>query len=148
MNKLFSPDARMFGLLIWRKHLTDAEYIERVRKNLRMQRWLRIVCGVIGFGMVCLFALMIQWFVGFLWQWGGQQPGPVVVFLGAILLGFNVGWMFMGFVHSAATMIVESRRDRMLVECWDLLHQLINQRDAAAGGLTPDSSGGLYGRAT
>ncbi len=118
-----------------------------MRKNLRMQRWLRIVCGVIGFGMVCLFALMIQWFVGFLWQWGGQQAGPVVVFLGAILLGFNVGWMFMGFVHSAVTMIVESRRDRMLIECWVLLHQLIAERDTAAGGLATASSRGQDGGA-
>jgi hypothetical protein len=132
VNNLFSPNARILGLPVWRKRLTDAEYIERVRKNLRVHRWLRIVYGVIGIGIVCILALAIQFFVDFLWQWGGQQAGPIVVFLGAILFGFNVGWMFMGFLHGAVMMIAESRHDRLLVECWDLLQQLIAERDAVA----------------
>jgi hypothetical protein len=148
MKGLFSPNARILGLPIWRKRLTDAEYIERVRKNLRMQRWLRVICGVIGIGVVCILALAIQFFVDFLWQWGGQQAGPIVVFLAAMLFGFNVGWMFMGFLHGAIMMIVESRRDRMLVECWDLLQQLIAGRDTAASGVATVASRGQAERPT
>ncbi|MEX2093821.1 MAG: hypothetical protein WD971_14140 [Pirellulales bacterium] len=142
MKELFSSDARILGLPIWRKRLTDAEYVERVRRNLRIYRWLRVLYGVAGIGVVCGLALIIQSLIGFLWEWGGQQAGPIVVFIGAILFGFNVGWIFTGFVHGAFLMIFESRRDRMLVECWDLLQQLIAERDVVAGGLATASSAG------
>lgn len=140
MKNLFSPNARILGLPIWRKRLTDAEYIERVRKNLRVYRWLRVLYGVVGIGVVCILAFVIQSLVDFLWQWGGQQAGPIVVFFGAMLFGFNVGWMFTGFLHGAFLMIAESRRDRMLVECWDLLYQLIAERDAIADQATATSA--------
>jgi hypothetical protein len=133
MKSQFSPNARILGLPVWRKQLTDAEYVERARKNLRMYRWARVFYGVAGIGSLCILVFAIQFFVDFLWQWGGQQAGPIVVFLTAILFGFNVGWMFTGFLHGAIMMITDPRRDRLLVESWDLLQQLIAERDTIVG---------------
>lgn len=140
MNKLFSPDARLFGLPIWRKRLTDAEYIEHVRKQLRLYRWVRVLYGLIGIGTVIICIWIIRVILDMIVQVGvapAQQPillGAVSI---AIFVGFNVGWMIYGAIHGSMMMIVDSRRDRLLVECWDLLHQLIAERDAAAGGLGP-----------
>jgi len=136
VKNLFSPNARILGLPIWRRRLTDAEYVERARKNLRMYRWARVFYGVAGIGSLCILVFTIQFFVDFLWQWGGQQAGPIVVFVAAIPFGFNVGWMFTGFLHGAIMLINESRRDRLLVESWDLLQQLIAERDAATDQTT------------
>jgi hypothetical protein len=98
--------------------------------------------GVLGVGFVCILVFAIQFLIGFLWQWGGQQAAPIAVFLAAMLLGFNVGWMSVGFLHGAIMMIAESRRDRMIVECWDLLQQLAAERDAVIDLATAPAAGG------
>jgi hypothetical protein len=51
----------------------------------------------------------------------------------SIFFGFSVGWMAYSAVHGFISLAIESRRDRLLVECWDLLHKLIAERDAHSG---------------
>ena len=132
MRRLLSRDARFFGLRIWPKRLSDAEYIEKTRKRLRMYRWARVLCGVTGVLVVVLCIMMVQ----VLWELVidaalAPQQG---ILMGALALsvffGFSVGWMAYTAVHGFLSLAIETRRDRLLVECWDLLHKLLAERDA------------------
>lgn len=126
MNGLFSSNARFFGLQIWPSKLSDAQYIEKLRKRQRAYRWMRILYALIGIAAVALAIWMIQECLDIVADGGlpvGQQGGVQIALIIAIVIGFNVGSMIYGVLHGALALVVESRRDRMLVECWDLLQQ-------------------------
>lgn len=139
MNRFLSPDARLLGLSIWPKRLTDAEYIERIRKRQRLSRWGRILYGIFGVVATFICVWLVQKALDLIVQ-AGVAPGQRALVQGAFLLaafvGFGFGWMIYGFLHSAINLIVESRRDRMLVECWDLLHHLMAERETVTDAVT------------
>jgi hypothetical protein len=122
MRRLLSRDARLFGLRIWPKRLSDAEYIEKTRKRLRMYRWVRVLCSVTGVGAVVLCILMVQVLFDLVID-AALAPAQQGILVGAlavsIFFGFSVGWMAYSAVHGFI--------------CWDLLHKLIAERDAHSG---------------
>ena len=45
---------KFLGMPVWRKRLSDEEYVARVRKGLRVARWFRWLQAALGLGMTAL----------------------------------------------------------------------------------------------
>jgi ABC-type phosphate transport system permease subunit len=124
---------RVLGMALWREKLSDEQYIERIRKGLRMRHRLRYVAGVI---QLCLLAMVVWLFlftIRFLsdfnnlgWLTKNKTPSPeqegvYFAYFGAILMGFFVGFMFYKALFFIAETFLGFRRDKLLVDCWDAL---------------------------
>lgn len=133
MNNFFSADARLFGLRVWRKRLTDTEYVERIRKQLRVVRWLRYLWAVIGLTAIVMLIWGIQVIFNVLNNPAvpiGQRNPANVVFALATIFGVSFGFWFGNMLHSVAMAFLGLRQERLLVNCWDALNQLLAERDA------------------
>ena len=129
MKNLLDPDARLFDLHLWRRRLSDAEYVEQVRKNLQRMRWGRYLLGVSGLGVIVVSCLAIQAFLDLLVGFGaGQQQLIAGAIVAAVIVGLGIGFSLMSFIHSVATMVFLTRRDQLLVDCWDALDRLLTER--------------------
>ncbi len=131
MKNLLDPDARLFGLRLWRKRLSDAEYVERIRKNLRRSRWARYFSAAAAVAMVLLALVMIDAFMKIL----ANPPLPALqqnlvfgVFSLAVIVGLVVGFYLVSVVETAMRAIVEERTSRLLVDCWDALDRLLTEQ--------------------
>lgn len=132
MKNLLDPDARLFGLLIWRKRLTDAEYVERIRKNLRRARWARYFSAAVAVGA----ALFVLWMIDTFMKMLANPPLPALqqnlvfgVFALAVFFGLVVGFYLVSVVETAMRAIVEDRTNQLLVDCWDALDRLLSERE-------------------
>ena len=102
MNGFFSSEARLLGLQVWPSRLTDAEYIEKLRKRQRTYRRMRVLYALIGITVVALAIWMIQKCLEIVADGGlpvGQQAAVRFALILAVIFGFNVGWMIYGVVH-------------------------------------------------
>jgi len=115
---------RILGLPVWRESLSDEEYVARVRKGLRVVRWLRWFHAAIGLGVVALSIWGVTVFADILTNGPGHQDPPLILtaFGLAILLGILVGLWLAQAGHAIANAFFGYRRDRLLVQCWDALH--------------------------
>lgn len=123
---------RFLGLQVFRDPLTDEQYVERIRKSLLLQRRLRYLYGVLGLAMIAVCAWGISVFVRILTMPGappGQQSLVYLVFTLAIILGLSIGFWLSKAAHHIATSFFEERKDRLLIESWDAMHQLLVERD-------------------
>lgn len=128
--RFFSPEARLFGLQVWPRRLSDAEYIERIRRQLKVARWFRYLTAVMGVGVIVMSIWAIQMFVKVLnGPLGlGQQNFVNAAFGAAIIMGLSIGFWMGSMIHSVGVSFVGHRQERLLVECWDMLHKLIAER--------------------
>jgi len=108
---------------LFRKPVSDAEYIEQLRKKLRVERWMRLFHAAIGLAILLLGAKLIQLVLQVLMNFGGpaQQNVVIGVFSAAAVMGLCAGLMLSKAAQSFAFTLFESRSDRMLVELWDAL---------------------------
>jgi hypothetical protein len=131
----FSSDARLFGWRIWPTRPIDTEYVERIRRQLRAGRWLRYLSAVIGLGVIITSLWAIQIFFNFLKNFGapvGQQNAVIVAFAAAAIVGVSFGFWIGSTLHTVAMSFFGGRQERLLVDCWDALNQLLVERDAAS----------------
>ncbi len=118
---------RISGMPLWPRRPSEEEYVNRVRKGLRfirLSRWLfaGLFIGVIAF---CLWGVVS--IADFLKSFGGKEGSERPLVHGVIGLAILFGG-FMGFwIGHLGEIVVNAffgyRRDRLLVECWDALHQ-------------------------
>jgi hypothetical protein len=126
---------RVFGVPLWPERLSDEEYVNHVRKGLRVIRWSRWLFAGLFIGVVafCLWAVIS--FADFLTSFGGKEGPERPLAYGVLGLGILFGG-FMGFwiVHLGEVVVnafLGYRRDKLLVECWDALHQDRAQQNRA-----------------
>jgi H+/Cl- antiporter ClcA len=108
--------------------LTDAEYVERIRKDLRVSKkwgWGGLIfSGVLFVAYAYLFPLIPDW-IEFTKK---AAPNSQSFWLG-IVTGFLLGFLFGGLLLSLGVyfvksiiLILGSRRDKLLVAYYDQLH--------------------------
>jgi hypothetical protein len=118
---------RAFGIPFWRERLSDEEYVNSVRKGLRVVRWLRWLFVGLFIAVIAFCSWAVISMADFLTRLGGKEgPDRQLVYgviglaaLSGCCLGFWIGHL--GEV--AANAFFGFRRDRLLIECWDALHQ-------------------------
>ena len=115
----------LFGIPLWRKRPTDEEYVARVRRGLRWQPWVRCAISLNAMGVlgVCVWGFII--FIGMVTGPLAPPAPPAAmysVFALAVLLGMMLGFWFAGAVRLLGQALFEDRKDRLLVETWDALH--------------------------
>jgi hypothetical protein len=131
VNRLLGPNARLLGLPIWRKKLSDTEFVDKIRRSLRLSRWFRHYQGLLGIGVVAMSFLAIRALMNLLKGQGvpvGQQNQALFVFALAAMAGLGIGFWFSSVLHTTVMLFVEQRKDRLLVACWDALQQLIGEK--------------------
>jgi hypothetical protein len=118
---------RVLGIKLWPERLSDEEYVNRVRKGLRVIRWSRWLFAALFIGVVafCLWAVINL--ADFLTSFGGKEgpERPLVygVLSLALLFGGFMGFWIAHLGESVVNAFFGFRRDKLLVECWDALHQ-------------------------
>src|SRR5262245_56600467 len=87
---------RVFGLPLWRERLSDEEYVNSVRKGLRVIRWSRWLLAGVFIGVVAFCAYAVISIANSLTSLDGKDgPGRPLVY-GIIGLAILSGG-FMGF---------------------------------------------------
>ena len=110
--------------------LSDEEYIEQIRKGIRVARWLRWMHGLSGLVSTILAIWLIQISLKFLFVPNlpqNQQNLVAAAFVLAVVLGFLVSGLLHKAADSFGSAIFEHRKDRLLVTCWDALHRLMDK---------------------
>ncbi len=124
---------RIFGIPIWEKKLTDEQYIEKIRKGLRVHAWMRYFHATIGFVILVLCLFGIEMFLKSLTTPSvppRQQNLVYGLFVLAAVLGLALGMMLTSAAQSLGAALFERRKDRMLVECWDALNTVLAERES------------------
>ena len=122
-----------FSFKLRREPMTDEQYIERVRKGLQrstQQRWWYL--------LVALFAIVaIMWFGNTMVYKLIQSTTPshqrsvvYAVFAFAALGGLVISMWLSLLIQAVVLMFTEYRKDRLLIECWDALNQLLAERES------------------
>ena len=118
---------RFLGMPLWPKRLTDEEYVNRVRKGLRVVRWTRWLFAAIFIGGIAFLCWAVMSITDFLTSFSGKDGSerPLIygVFALAILSGGLIGFWVGHFGEIAVNAFFGFRRDKLLVECWDALQQ-------------------------
>jgi hypothetical protein len=124
---------RVLGMPLWPEKLSDKQYIERVRKGLRMRRRWRYILALIGLCILVMVILCCVLAIKFLADANNMirltgHSAPTVseqavysVFFLAIVMGSYLGFMFFNAIMHIGSAFLEYRKDRLLVECWDSL---------------------------
>lgn len=131
--KFFTSDARLFGLQIWPRRLTDSEYVERLRKQLRAAGWLRYVLAASGLAVIIVAVLLIDSFVNLINNPAApfaQRNAVNIVFATTVIFGAFIGLMLGSMMHRVLMLFVGFRQEKLLVDCWDALNQLLAERYA------------------
>ena len=116
-------------ILRWSKPISDTEYIDRIRKALRLDRRLRCFCAIIALltplaAISCTFLVYNAFIEDDILSSG--KPFTAWVFWTSVFLGFVSGfWIYQG-VELVWSAFSSDRKSRLLVECWDKLHQAEN----------------------
>jgi hypothetical protein len=123
---------KFLGMPLMRKALTDAECVERARKDVdrwrRYGKWLALFQVAVAIGYVCIFALVVK----VVQQLGGGQGGqPGNFFMEGLCLGIMFGMVFgipfLNALHQLANTMGSLQGIRalaLLVKYHDLLCQL------------------------
>ena len=117
---------RVFGMPLWPERLSDEEYVNRVRKGLRVIRWSRWLFAGLFIVVVAVCIWTVTGLADFLTSFGGKEgPQRPLVYgvLGlAILFGGFIGFWISHLGEIVVNAFFGFRRDKLLVECWDALH--------------------------
>jgi len=110
----------------WTRKLSDDEYIERIRKNVKATRWTRYFHGFMALFYVGIIIGGTVFLLKFLQNdaFNKQEQDLIYsAFVLAIIFGLLVSqWIAQAFL-AAANAFSGQRKDRLLVECWDALHR-------------------------
>lgn len=113
---------------MWRERVPDEEYIERLRRALAASRTRRFVIAFAAFLFVAVISWAIYLFVQILAATGPHSPpqqlGAIAAFIAAIVLGCTVGTLLNGALLALAQSREEQRKNQLLVDCWDALHNM------------------------
>ena len=127
---------RIFDIPLRNERLTDEQYIEKIRKGLRVHRWMRYFHAAIGFVILVLCLFGLELFLKSLTTPTvppRQQNLAYGLFVLAAVLGLALGLMLTSAAQSLGVALFERRKDRMLVECWDALNALLGERESTLG---------------
>jgi hypothetical protein len=126
-----------------RERLSDADYVEQLRKDLRRDKWIRGMHAGIGMLTLVFCIWMIQALIDVLMGVGGpgQQNMALGVFGVAAALGFTAGFWLFQAAHSIARSFFQPRSDRMVVELWDALANHLRECPARPSLKSSDSVG-------
>jgi hypothetical protein len=129
--KFFTSDARLFGLQVWPRRLTDSEYVERLRKQLRAAGWLRYVHAASGLAVIIVAAWSIDTFFNLINNPAApfaQRNVVNIVFATAVIFGAFIGLMLGSMMHRVLMSFFGLRQERLLIDCWDALNRLLAER--------------------
>ena len=117
---------KLFGLPITRKSLTDAEYVERVRKDIervrRLGKWFALFAAVMAVAWVYLVIRCVQALAGGFLGLPANQLFVGLAVGAAFGLGFGLIALKIGhFVAQAITMWKGDRTSQLLVKYHDAL---------------------------
>src|SRR5690606_27112223 len=120
------------GIRTGRDRPSDAEYIESIRKALRLSCRMRIFFALLTVGgfafFLWAFLKMLEMLVLF-GQRGGinpqQQNIAIGLYIVAVILGLFIGISMSNLLSHAAQLLFEDRKDRLLVKCWDAMFHLM-----------------------
>jgi hypothetical protein len=122
---------RILGMPLWRENLSDEQYVERVRKGLRLSRRLRYIKALVGVGILAFVVWLGLLSLNLLTNLSNLAPSTghgapstqeqviYEVYFGAAAMGFFAGLMFANAVIHIASALFDYRKDKLLVECWD-----------------------------
>jgi len=123
----------LLGLTLWPEKISDEQYIERVRKGLRMMRRMRYFIAALGLVLLCLVVSMIIMLMNMLKDFGYAEPvvghhlhPPTqetiyATYYASILTGVFLGFMFYQALFHIGMAFTDHRKEKLLVECWDAL---------------------------
>ena len=124
---------RVFGIPLWSEKLSDEQYIERIRKRVKMRRRLRYLQGVMAAAVLGMTIWLVLMFIQLLKNLNDagtylkhghptsdQQP-VYIVFGIAIMFGFMFGFYFYKVIFFIVEAFSGLRQEQLLVECWDAL---------------------------
>jgi len=111
---------------IWPRRRTDAVYVEMIRKQLRMARWARYFIAAIWLVVLAMAIWAVWAFVAFL-----INPAQQFAFAASIAMGIMVGVSIGNAVHNVGVMFSGFRQEKLLIDCWDALEQLLAERNEA-----------------
>ena len=122
---------RVLGMSPWPEKLSDDQYIERIRKTVRMKRPWRYVQGAIAAGILVMTIWLLFMSIEFLSNLPvriSKGSHPVAdqelvysTFLLAGICGFVFGYFFYKAVFFIFEMFFGFRQAKLLVDCWDAL---------------------------
>lgn len=129
---------RILGLPIRRKRLTDAEYIEHVRKNVShakaFGKWLVSSAAILGLGCLWFLIYFTQSFVRCI-----LASQPVAGFSVGVSVGLILGILCIGLAVQAAHLVQQAirvwrvdRTSELLVKYHDLLVELSESKAVSA----------------
>jgi hypothetical protein len=113
---------------MFRRTVSDEEFVERIRTYLRSSRKskkLRRFFAGLGAAMAFVGAWGANWCLQVLRPIQGANPKQAIVdatFWLAVVLGLMMGLAFHKLGQMIAMAFVSDRAESLLVECWDRLH--------------------------
>ena len=129
---------RFLGLPLTRKPLTDAEIVERARKDLqRSRRWGKWLV-MSNAALLLAYVYILQLIASVLWKLGGNQLQFAAGFAAGVLIGFILGVPVLHLAVQLVETIKLLKGDRtsaLLVKYYDTL---VKYRDVL---ITLDQSG-------
>ena len=124
---------RVFGMPLWPEKLSDEQYVERVRKGLRVISRMRYLTAAMGLILLGMVIWMIDMLLGMLKDFGNVEPVVkhhlpppsqemiYATFYIAMLMGSFCGFLFNQALAHIGIAFADYRKERLLVECRDAL---------------------------
>lgn len=117
--------------------VSDAEYIERLRRSLaefqRLRRWLILLYAVLTVGFIGALVIIVALLRAIFQQ--NNRPDALVGFALGFVFGAMIGSVALKLGHGLATTILDRRAERLLVKYHDAiqaaLHSEEGTRDAS-----------------
>jgi len=124
---------RILGMTLWPENVSDEQYVERVRKGLRMMRRMRYFLAAIGLVTLGMVISMIYMLIDMLKDFGNLEPVVgrhlpppsqqliYATFYIAILGGGFCGFLLYQALFHVGIAFADYRKEKLLVDCWDAL---------------------------
>jgi hypothetical protein len=110
---------------LWPKQLSDEEYIERVRKLLRLGKWQRLLYLFLATGLAVLLIKTSQVVINDMINFApaGQQKDVKLALAASISVGLMLGLFSSQVLHNLGMSLQRYRTEQLLVDCWDRLEK-------------------------
>jgi disulfide bond formation protein DsbB len=107
----------------WPKSLSDEEYIERVRKQLRFGKWQRLIYFVCAVGFAIILIRATQGIIDNIINLApaGQQNNVIGALAASASVGLMLGIFTSQVLHALGMSLHRFRTEQLLVDCWDRL---------------------------
>jgi len=147
---------KFLGMPVFNKELSDSEFVERIRKSLRLRRklaWFHLALFV-------AMAVFVPMLVRIAWQMIDNMPSEAqkLTWVG-LFLGFTFGALAGGYLATALESVVRgfnlfdcTRSERLLIKYHDALSQIADEQrnggqthGGATSDVAPDAEGSMNG---